>query len=332
MSALRRRQLRAVLAAAVATPLLLTAACGSSDDTKSSSGNPAAGGAALPKTLVFSPLSLAPPALKGLSEGVKGYASSKGWEVIVQDPNFDATKQTQQLNEVIGAGRAGAAWVIAVAPKSMGQLLKTAQGKGVPILVNGKPDEYGFTGPQPGITFDYIDYDAGGKALGEQLGKCMTEKAGGTGKVLYAASTEGSAGKQAFDTAALAALKAAAPGVTVVQTIIAKDRASAQTDTGNVLQGNPDLKGIMAANDEGALGGIGAFSSAGKTPACVADFGGNDEVLKDVTAGKIYASVALQFQADMTQSFDTLAKMQADPKANGEVLIVPQKVVTGSGS
>jgi hypothetical protein len=31
----------------------------------------------------------------------------------------------------------------------------------------------------------------------------------------------------------------------------------------------------------------------------------------------------------MTQSFDTLVKMQADPKANGEVLIVPQKIVTG---
>lgn len=84
----------------------------------------------------------------------------------------------------------------------------------------------------------------------------------------------------------------------------------------------------MAANDEGALGAIGAATSAGKTLNCVTDFGGNEEVLKSVQAGKIYASVALQFEADMTQSFDTLVKMQADPKANGEVLIVPQKVVT----
>lgn len=326
MTAHRRRQIRAALAVAFATPVLLAAACSSSDR----SGSPAAdsGGSKLPKTLVFSPLSLAPPALKGLSEGVKGYASSKGWEVIVQDPNFDATKQTQQLNEVISSGRAGAAWVIAVAPKSMGQLLKTSQSKGVPILVNGKPDEYGFSGPQPGVTFDYIDYDAGGKALGEQLGKCMTEKMGGAGKVLYAAGTEGSAGKEAFDGAALAGLKAAAPNATVIQTIIAKDRAGAQTDIGNALQGNPDLAAVMSANDEGALGALGAYDSAGKKLTCSTDFGGNDEVLKDVQAGRIYASVALQFQADMTQSFDTLVKMQADPKANGEVLVVPQKIVT----
>src|SRR6185312_14576725 len=94
-------------AAALAAPLLLTAACGNSSGGGSAS---AGSGSKLPKTLVFSPLSLAPPALKGLSEGVKGYAKSKSWEVVVQDPNFDATKQTQQLNEVISSGRAGASW------------------------------------------------------------------------------------------------------------------------------------------------------------------------------------------------------------------------------
>src|SRR3954466_8773317 len=117
--------LRTALAAAMATPLLFTAACGGSSSGGSSGAD--ASGKELPKTLVFSPLSLAPPALKGLSEGVKGYASSKSWEVIVQDPSFDATKQTQQLQEVISSGRAGAAWVIAVAPKSMGQIIKAAQ-------------------------------------------------------------------------------------------------------------------------------------------------------------------------------------------------------------
>jgi ABC-type sugar transport system substrate-binding protein len=309
--------------------LLLTTACGSSSGDASSTGAAAAGEP--PKTLVFSPLSLAPPALKGLSEGVKKYASAKGWEVIVQDPNFDATKQTQQLNEVISSGRAGAAWVIAVAPKSLAPLIKTAQGKGVPILVNGQPDEYGYSGPQPGVTFDYIDYATGGTALGQQLGKCVNEKLGGTAKVLYAASAEGTAGKQAFDTAAEQALKTTAPGATIVQTVIAKDRAQSQTDIGNALQGQPGLSAVMGANDEGALGALGAFAAAGKKLTCVTDFGGNDEVLKGVADGKIYASVALQFEADMTQSFDTLVKMQADPKANGDVLQVPQKIVTANG-
>jgi ABC-type sugar transport system substrate-binding protein len=320
------RPQRAIVAFGAA--LLMLASCSHASD---SGGSTTAKPVALPKTLVFSPLSLAPPALKGLSEGVKGYAGGKGWEVIIQDPNFDASKQTQQLNEVLGSGRAGAAWIIAVAPPSMTPIIKTAQSKGIPLLVNGRPDEYGFNGPQPGITFDYIDYTAGGKALGEQLGTCVNEKMGGKADVLAAQSSEGQAGKKEFEEAAAAALKATAPGATIVQNVVAKDRAGSQTDIGNVLQGKPNLAAVMASNDEGALGAIGAFAAAGRTPKCVTDFGGNDEVLKDVQTGKIYASVALQFQADMTQSFDTLVKMQADPKANGEVLIVPQKVVTAKG-
>ena len=328
MTALRRRPLRALAVALATTPLLLAAACSHASDSTTPSADSSGGTSSLPKTMVFSPLSLAPPALKSLSEGVKAMAPSAGWDVIVQDPNFDATKQVQQLNEVISSGRVGAAWILAVAPKSMGDLIKTAQAKGVPLLVNGQPSEYGFTGEQPGVTFDYIDYTAGGKALGEQLGKCLTEKAGGTGKVIYVGSQEGSAGKAEFDKAAVDALKAAAPGATVVQTMIAKDRASAQTDIGNALQGNPDLAGVFAANDEGALGAIGAANAAGKKLSCVTDFGGNDEVLKDVTAGTIYASVALQFADDTKQSFDTLLKMYADPKANGDILVVPQKTFT----
>jgi ABC-type sugar transport system substrate-binding protein len=325
VSSLPQRPRRAVFTLVAAA--LVLAACGSGGDSGgSSSGNAAAD--KLPKTLVFSPLSLAPPALKGLSEGVKHYAEAKGWQVIVQDPNFDPTKQTQQLNEVISSGRVGAAWVIAVAPQSMAPILKAAQSKGIPILVNGRPDEYGFPGPQPGVTFDYIDYAAGGKALGEQLGKCINDKLGGKAQVLAAVAVEGSAGKKEFDTAAADALKATAPGASIVQTVIAKDRAGSQTEIGAALQGKPNLNAVMASNDEGALGALGAFAAGGKNLPCVTDFGGNEEVLGNVKSGKIYASVALQFEADMTQSFDTLVKMQADPKANGEVIVVPQKVVT----
>ena len=323
-----RRRAYALSGAACVT--LLLAACSSSSDAGSSGGSTgAAGGSSdLPKTLVFSPLSLAPPALKGLSDGIKGYAGSKGWDVLVQDPNFDATKQQQDLTAVLDSGRAGAAWVLALAPKSFGDTIKAAQAKGIPILVNGKPDEYGYTGAQPGVTFDYIDYTAGGKALGDQLGQCITAKLGGTADVLFSQSTEGQAGKAEFEAAAVAALKAAAPNANIVQSIIAKDRASAQTDIGNVLQANPNLSAVMSSTDEGALGALGAYNAASKTAACITDFGGNDEVLKDVQSGTIFASVALQFNDDMTQSFDTLVKMQSDPKAVGQVITVPQKIVT----
>src|ERR1700712_4428846 len=314
MSTTRRRTIRALSGLGVATLSLALAACGTSgtDDSSSPSGKK------LEKTIVFSPLSLAPPALKGLSDALKGYATSQGWKVIVQDPNFDPTKQNQGISEVLDSGRVGAAWVIAVAPKSMGGTIKSAQSKGVPILVNGKPQEYGYNGAQPGVSFSYIDYTAGGKALGDQLGKCLTAKNGGKGEVLFAKSSAGQAGKAEFEGAAKAALPAAAPGAKIVQSLEVKDRSSGQTDIGNALQGHPDLVGVMSSTDEGALGAQGAFGSANKKLLCNADFGGNDEVLADVKKGTIYSSVALQFQADLMQDFDELVKMQANPKAKGQ--------------
>ena len=95
MSSSRPRSTRALSGLALGAVPLLLAACGSSSSSSaapsSTSTPPAAAPPAstLPKTLVFSPLSLAPPALKGLSSGVTGYGKSKGWETIIQDPNFD---------------------------------------------------------------------------------------------------------------------------------------------------------------------------------------------------------------------------------------------------
>ena len=52
--------------------------------------------------------------MKGLSEGVTHYGESKGYEVIVQDPNLDPQKQVTDLQSVIESGRAAGAWAIAV--------------------------------------------------------------------------------------------------------------------------------------------------------------------------------------------------------------------------
>ena len=325
MSTSRRRVVSVVSGLTVGVFTL--AACGGSGaDTAASSS-----GTKLQKTVVFSPLSLQPPALKGLADALSSYSKSKGWKAIVQDPNFDPAKQNQQVNEVLSSGRAGAIWVIAVAPKSMSATIKAAQAKGVPILVNGKPDEYGYDGAQKGVSFSYIDYTAAGKALGNELGKCLTAKNGGKGDVLFNESTAGQAGKAEFEAAAKSALAAAAPGAKIVQELEVKARQSGQTDIGNALQGPPDLVGVISSTDEGSLGAIGAFGSANKKLVCNADFGGNDEVLADVKKGAIYSSVALQFAADMQQSFDTLVKMQGDPKATGQVLVTPQKII-GSDS
>lgn len=328
---MRRRAVVAVLAAGSAVVL---AACGSGSTQPADGGSAAAtsgaattSAAAGGKTVVFSPLGLQIPAMKNLSEGVKGYGASKGFEVIVQDPGLNPQKQATDLQQVIESGRAAGVWSIAVQPAALKDVVATAQQKKVPIILNGVPADYGLSGLVPGVSFSTIDYVAQGTAMGTELGNCINEKLGGTAEVIFVESGPGTAGKKEQEAATKDALAKTAPGAKIVATTVVGDRAKSQTDIGNALQGHPKVTAVMGQNDEGSLGALGAFAAAGKELACLTENGGNDEVLAAVKAGKIYASVALQFADDMTQSFDTLTKMIADPTLAGVQLTVPQKVI-----
>ncbi|MDR7255121.1 ABC-type sugar transport system substrate-binding protein [Nocardioides sp. BE266] len=323
---------RAAVAAVAVGSLFSLAACGSDPqpaDGATDSGSDGDSGAS--KTIVFSPLGLQIPAMKQLSEGVQAYGKEKGYDVTVQDPKLDPQKQVTDLQASIESGSVAGAWTIAVAPPAMSALVQTALDKGVPMILNGVPEDYGLDGLQPGVSFSTIDYEAEGEAAGTELGNCINERYDGKSEVLFAESSPGTAGKEEFEGAVKKALAATAPDAKIVTTITVSDRTAAQTDVGNALQGNPDVTAVFAQNDEGALGTIGAYKAAGKDIPCITEGGGNEETLAAVKSGDIYAVVALQFQADMAQSFDALTAMIDDPEAEGVQLTVPQEVVKAEG-
>jgi len=318
----------AFAAIAVGSLFSLAACGGGTSSADSGSGDAGSGDSgSASKTIAFSPIGLAIPAMKGLSEGVTGYGKSKGYDVIVQDPNMDPQKQVTDLTSVIESGRVDGAWAIMIAPPAAAPLVQRALDKDVPLILNGTHTDYGVYGLEAGISFSTIDYETQGTAMGEELGNCINEKLDGKAEVLYIESPAGTAGKAEQDKAIKAALAATAPDAEIVSTVIVSDRAKAQTDVGAALQGNPGINAVMGQNDEGSLGALGAYASAGKELPCLTETGGNDEVLAAVKDGKIYASVALQFQADMAQSFDALVAMIDDPTATGVQLTVPQEVV-----
>jgi ribose transport system substrate-binding protein len=324
---------RIALAAIAVGSLTFLAACGG--DTSAADGGDAGSGDSTESaaadggggTIAFSPIALSIPAMKGLSEGVTHYGEEQGYKVVVQDPNLDPQKQVTDLTSVVESGAVDGAWAIMIAPPAAGRLVQTALEKDVPLILNGTPADYGLDGLEPGISFSTIDYVAQGTAMGEELGNCINEKLDGKAQVLYGESAPGTAGKAEQDKAIKAALAATAPDAEIVQTITISDRAKAQTDVGAAIQGNPEINAVMGQNDEGSLGALGAFAAAGKELPCLTETGGNEEVLAAVKDGKIYASVALQFAADMAQSFDALVAMIDDPEATGVQLTVPQEVV-----
>lgn len=323
--------LTAGLAAGVT--VLALSACSSGAAGGTTAAGTTAAGKTGPITIGFSPMNQSAPALIGLGKGLQGYAKSLGDKVVIADPNNDAATQVQQVTAWIQNKQVDAIWLLALNASSMQPVIKQAQANGIAVLGLGVPKDYGYNGPQKGVSFSTIDYDAYGKALGEDVAKCVTSRLAGKGQVVFLQDPAGAVGSDQAAKAFKAALASGAPDAKIVSTVDNKlDRLASQTATQSALQAHPDANVFVGQNDEAALGAVGAIKQAGKKPSqmCVGETGGNDEVLKAVTAGDIYVSVALQFDADLKQNVDKLAAMTKNPSATGEQLTVPQKVVTAS--
>jgi ABC-type sugar transport system substrate-binding protein len=330
-------------ALAVGTAGLMLVGCGSSPSGSvalESSGAPSTAAVAVGaapaststrRTLVFSPLSRAPLSLYAFAETVRGYAKTQGWDVVVQDPGFDPSSQIQQLDQVIAAGKAKAGWVVPLSPAALRSTIAKARAKGVPLLISGRPQDFGFDGPQAGIVFDAVDFTATGTAWGSQLGKCIAAKMDGRARIILAQDPPGLAGAKDVNTAMTDALKVAAPNATVVATVVAKDRDQAGDAISTALEAHPEADALLAANDEGVLGGLKSFAAAGKTLRCSVNIGGDGEVLRLVKEGLVSATVALQYDQDVKQAVAALSKLQSDPTVKGPVLTVPVSVVVPAG-
>ncbi len=316
---------------AIAATLSL-AACSTSNAASGSSGAASSSASAAPKALKigFSPFTLQVPALKGLADGLTAAAKATGDTVVTADPKGDPSTQLQQLQGWVQLGQVNAVWVIPVAGKTIAPVLQQAQAKGIVVIASGKPSDYGLSAGAPGITFTNVDNAAYGGKLGELTAKCITERQGGAGQVVYLQSPSGQQSSADITTAFKAALASGAPKAKIVNTQTAKDRLGSQQEVSSALQGNPGANTVVGTDDESTLGGLAAFTQANKDAAktCIIGAGGNAEAQGDVKSGKIYADVAFDFQADLMQNLKELHAMAADAKAAGKQLITPITVVT----
>jgi hypothetical protein len=72
------------------------------------------------------------------------------------------------------------------------------------------------------------------------------------------------------------------------------ERAEGLDVTENILQANPDIKGIFAQNDEMALGAVRALEGKAGTDVKIVGFDGTEEALTAIQSGKMNATVAQQ--------------------------------------
>ncbi len=268
----------------------------------------------------------------GLGKSLQAYAGTKGDKVLVADPNNNSTTQVQQIESWIQLGQVQAVWVLPLDPATMAPVLALAQQHHVAFLATGVPSDYGKSAPGPGLSFSIIKYSDFGNAVGQALGKCIASRLGGKGQVLEVANPPGSTDWAAENAGFLAGLMSAAPDSKVVATVSsANDQLTAQQSSLTAIQGHPGVNAVAGFTDEGSLGGLAALKLAGKNPAtsaCAAGAGGSPQAIADVKAGQLYAYVVIQFQADLEQNVNEMARMAADISATGTQLYTPFDTIT----
>ncbi|MEK5071598.1 ribose ABC transporter substrate-binding protein RbsB [Sporosarcina sp. FSL K6-1508] len=227
----------------------------------------------------FSISTLNNPFFVTLSEGAKAQAKEMGANLTVIDAQDDAAKQASDVEDLIQQG----VDLILINPTDSSAVVaavESANSAGIPVITVDRSAE-------GGEVVSHIASD--NKAGGELAGQYLVDLVGEGAKVV---ELEGIAGSSAARDRGTGFNEIANGKLDIVAKQTANfNRAEGLTVMENILQANPDIKGVFTHNDEMALGALEAIEAAGKDVKVVG-FDATDDAVKSVEAGKLAGTVA----------------------------------------
>ncbi|GGW20518.1 transporter [Streptomyces libani subsp. rufus] len=249
--------------------------------------------------------------------GAQAEAEKLGVDLTVTDAQNDASQQANQLQNFTSS-KVGAVIVNPVDSDAAGNSVKAADRAGIPVVAVDR-----------GVNKASVDtlVASDNVAGGELAAKTLAEKLGGKGKIVV---LQGQAGTSAARERAAGFARGlrAYPGIRVLAQQPADfDRTKGLDVMSNLLQAHPDVQGVIAANDEMALGAAKALGSKAGRSVQVVGFDGTPDGLKAVEGGTLYASVAQQPSQLGRIAVDNALRAVRGEKV-APMVKVPVKVVT----
>ncbi|AXE86039.1 substrate-binding domain-containing protein [Streptomyces sp. Go-475] len=249
--------------------------------------------------------------------GAQAEAKRLGVDLTVTDAQNDASQQANQLQNFTSSNL-GAIIVNPVDSDAASNSVKAADKAKIPVVAVDRTVNNAAVD-----TLVASDNVAGG----ELAAKSIAEKLGGKGKIVILQGQAGTSAARERAQGFANGLKAY-PGIQVVAQQPADfDRTKGLDVMSNLLQAHPDVQGVIAANDEMALGAIKALGSKAGKSVSVVGFDGTPDGLKAVEGGTLYASVAQQPTQLGKIAVDNALKALQGKKVE-ETVKVPVKVVT----
>ncbi len=260
------------------------------------------------------------PFFVDLRDGAQAEAAELGIDLSVVDAQNDSATQANQLATAATDGTEGVI-INAVDTETAEAGLAPIVSAELPIVAVDRS-----VGDTKVASFVASDNVAGG----EQAAKALAESLGGKGKIIILEGVPGASATNERGEGFTKGLKEFA-GIKVVSSQTANfDRAEALDVVTNLMQSNPDATGVLAMNDEMALGAIQALGAKAGKDVKVVGFDGTEDGFKAVEAGTLVATIA-QNPAELgKQSVQILAKAMKDEAVEEVVQVAVDTVNTGN--
>jgi ribose transport system substrate-binding protein len=223
------------------------------------------------------------PFFVSMRSGAQQAAKSQGVRLLVSDAQNDSATQQDDVQNFV-TQQVDAILVNPVDPKAIVPAIQAANQANIPVICLDR----GASGGKV-ETLIASNNVKGGEMAGQEMLKLV-----GSGSI---AQLEGIPGTDpARDRGQ--GFQQAINGQSAVKLVASQtanfDRAQGLNVTENILQANPDIKGIFAQNDEMALGAVRALGSHAGSDVKVVGFDGIEDALKAIQSGKMNATVAQQ--------------------------------------
>ncbi|NWD91228.1 substrate-binding domain-containing protein, partial [Pseudomonas sp. K5002] len=233
----------------------------------------------------FSQVTLQSPFYVQLRDGAKAAAAKGGDELIFLDANGDISKQNNDIQDLL-TRKVDILIINAVNPDAVGAALDAAKRAKVPVIAVDRAIN------APVATTIGRNNAEMGELSGKALLAALKQRGVTKGKII---EIQGDAGgtvmkerRKGFHTAL------AGTDFKIIDGPYSEYmRANAVTAMQDLLQAHPDLKAVIAHNDDMAMGALQVLTESGKKDVLVAGIDGLSEALNAIQSGDQYVATAL---------------------------------------
>ncbi len=285
----------------VALLCTVLAACsgGSSGSSSSASPGASATSAAAVKTIGVSIQNREAQFYQEMESGMRSEAAKYGYSLVVVDANRDNARQQSQVEDFISS-KMSAIVLTPYDSTAIGSAIVEANKAHIPVFTADIASTSKIGTVVAHVASDNIQG-------GEQAAKLICAAVGKTGAVAILDEPEVTSVQDRVK-GFREGLKSGCPGVTIVADIDAGgDRSKADSSMGDILQSNPNVKGVFGINDDSALGAVSAIKAANMTgKIAVVGYDATPEGRAAIAAGQMYGD-AIQHPVEIGKlTIDTI--------------------------